>query len=168
MAERNVSPVEKNVYYICIPCARVSREPRTEFLYVSSLEFPFTCEICEQQFQHGLLAKRINPNNAPTHRCSACDETFQRPSELFSHSMGHSGDWEYRCEYCYLGFYSDSYREIHLIQRSLIRDLTCVRCLRPFLGKSCPNVYSDLVRLNKIFCGDCCIGSKNIIEYVTQ
>ncbi|GFW54578.1 hypothetical protein TNCV_5109521 [Trichonephila clavipes] len=168
MAEGYVRPAEEDIYFICIPCARVRREPKIEYLYVSSLEVRFTCVKCPNKFQHGLLARRIMPNCTPNHRCSACDDTFQRPSELYAHSMGHSGEWEYRCELCLQGFPINSLLEKHRQRRAAVRDLVCTKCFRPFKGKICPSIYTDLSRLNKMFCKDCCNGSDNIIEYVTD
>ncbi|GFY49903.1 hypothetical protein TNIN_436021 [Trichonephila inaurata madagascariensis] len=169
MAEGNVRVAEADIYFTCIPCARLRREsePKIEYLYVSSLEVHFPCAKCPEQFRHGLLARRIDPNGTPTHRCSACDDTFQRPSELFSHSMGHSGEWTHICDFCLQGFYINSLLEKHMQRRAVVRNLTCARCLRPFKGRICPSLYTDLTRLNNVFCGDC-KGSRNIIEYVTD
>ncbi|GFW62166.1 hypothetical protein TNCV_1685971 [Trichonephila clavipes] len=169
MAERNDSPVEGEIFYFCFPCVRVRRRTNTkiEFKYVSSDEPSFTCRRCQQSCQYALEAKKVPPRHKSSHRCGDCNVKFRRPSDLFNHSYGHSGDWPIRCTICYEGFAMNSCLERHQLRRAQPKDLKCRLCRREFEGRICPRTFTDLKRLNQIFCRNCTnVEIPSIIEYV--
>ncbi|GFR05052.1 hypothetical protein TNCT_464041 [Trichonephila clavata] len=111
MAQRNLSPSERELFYNCLSCARARKETKIEFTFVSSEEPSFSFKKCRQSFQHGFQVKKINSNHTPCHRCEECNETFPSRRMLIYHSYGHSGDWPFRCLICLQGFATNSVLE---------------------------------------------------------
>ncbi|GFY62454.1 hypothetical protein TNIN_135001 [Trichonephila inaurata madagascariensis] len=169
MAERNDSPVEGELFYICFPCVRVRRlGTKIEFVYVSSEESTFTCRRCQRSCKFVLQAVKVPPHHRLSHLCSECNQRFSTPSDLFNHSYGHSGDWPFRCRLCYEGFAMNSEFERHVARRETVRNLRCNECCREFKAKICPRTYTDMRRLQHLYCRNCCnVENRDIIEYVS-
>lgn len=76
----------------------------------------FSCKKCETKFKnHSQLARhrQTHRKNTPTFTCDYCQKQTTRKSNMEVHVRIHSGTKPYKCNYCVMGFASNSGRRRH-------------------------------------------------------
>ncbi|XP_043934371.1 zinc finger protein 70-like [Protopterus annectens] len=95
---------------------------------------PFRCKACEKTFKRAweLFSHEVVHNEERPYQCDLCDATFKRHSDYKSHKLVHTDDRPFKCEICGKPFKRSSNLQEHRRSHTGERPYHCACCDKNF------------------------------------